>query len=153
MSNTINKQTAVTPELSDLIVIWDTGNGSTRRTSLSYLLSLFQDNLTFTDLSPTTQYSAPLTGTTVAITDGSDDIHLILTPAGTIATLTITLPLNTNLVDKQEIIVNSTQIVTTLTIDSNSATLSGTEASWLDTANNYFTLKYDLTLDTWYRIG
>ena len=153
MSNTINKQTAVTPELSDLIAIWDSGNSSTRRTSLSYLLSLFQDNLTFTDSSPTTQYSAPLTGTTVAITDGSDDIHLILTPAGTIATLTITLPLNTNLVDKQEIIVNSTQIVTTLTIDSNSATLSGTEASWLDTANNYFTLKYDLTLDTWYRIG
>ena len=153
MSNTINKQPAVTPELSDLIAIWDSGNSSTRRTSLSYLLSLFQDNLTFTDSSPTTQYSAPLTGTTVAITDGSDDIHLILTPAGTIATLTITLPLNTNLVDKQEIIVNSTQIVTTLTIDSNSATLSGTEASWLDTANNYFTLKYDLTLDTWYRIG
>jgi len=153
MSNTINKQPAVTPELSDLIAIWDSGNSSTRRTSLSYLLSLFQDNLTFTDSSPTTQYSAPLTGTTVAITDGSDDIHLILTPAGTIATLTITLPLNTNLVDKQEIIVNSTQIVTTLTIDSNSATLSGTEAAWLDTANKYFTLKYDLTLDTWYRIG
>ena len=153
MGNKINIQTPVTPTLADRIALWATANGRTASTSLTLLLELFQDNLTFTDSSPATQYSAPLTGTTVAITDNDEDAHLILTPAGTIATLTITLPLNTNLADKQEVIVNSTQIVTTLTIDSNSATLSGTEASWLDTANNYFTLKYDLTLDTWYRIG
>jgi len=156
MGNTINKQTPVTPVLSDRMALWGTNNGRTEGTSLSLLLELFQDNLVFPTAKPTTQYAAPLTGATVAITDGDDDdedIHLILTPAGTLSTLTITPPLNTNLVDKQTVLVSSTQIVTTLTVSLNGATAIQGIPTTIAAANDYFTLKYDLTLNTWYRVG
>jgi hypothetical protein len=153
MSNEINKQTLVTPELADLFAIWDTGNSSTRRTSLNYLLELFQDNLEFSDNEPTTQYSSPLTATTVDVRDDDADTHLILTPSGTIATLTITLPASTSVRDKQILIVTSTNIVSTLTMALNGATAIRGNPTTIAAANDYFTLKYDATLTTWYRIG
>ncbi len=129
-------------------------NGGDRKIPVSLLLSYMQDNLTFSDaIGFTTQYSAPsATGFNVAITDGSDSVHLILTPAAGYAAGTITLPLSTNSIDKQEVLVNCTQAVTTLTVDGNGATAVTGEPTTLAT-NDFFRLKYDAQTSTWYRIG
>lgn len=152
---TINRLSAVDSlEGGDQLPIYDQGNGDARKASLSLLLSWMQSSLSFSGVPPyTTQRSAPsATGFNVAITDGSDNIHLILTPAAGYAAGTITLPATANCIDKQLVLVNCTQAVTTLTVDGNGATAVTGEPSTL-AANDYFTLKYDAGTSTWYRVG
>ena len=100
-----------------------------------------------------TQYSAPSASPfTVAITDSDASIWLILTPTGTLATGTITLPAVANAVDRQEVLVNCTQIVTSLTVGGNGAT-AVTGAPTTLAANAYFRMRYDAATLTWYRVG
>ena len=141
------------PILADLAFIWDSANSDWRLTTLSDVSTLLEANMTLGRPEANSEYAAPLTGVTHTITDADDDVHLILTPAGTIATLTIALPAVATARDKQQVIVNSTQIVTTLTITSALGTITGSPATWLGTANNYFTLTFDTVLSTWYRTG
>ena len=138
----------------DKLPVGSQSNGDDRKISVTTLQAYMQDNLTFSDATGfTTQYAAPsATGFSVAITDGSDSIHLILTPVAGYAAGTITLPAVANLEDKQEVLVNCTQVVTTLTIDGNGATAVTGEPTTL-AANDFFKLKYDLLSKTWYRVG
>jgi hypothetical protein len=78
-------------------------------------------------------------------------VWLILTPVAGYAAGTITLPLSTNVVNKQEILVNCTQAVTTLTINGNGATVTGAPTTLA--ANAFFRLRYDGVTGTWYRVG
>jgi hypothetical protein len=89
-------------------------------------------------------------GFNTQITDGSDNIWLVLTPVAGYAAGTITLPVIANVVDKQEVKVICTQAVTTLTVAGNGATGVVGEPTTL-AANDFFTLKYDTLYDTWYR--
>ena len=157
----INQLSAVNKlQLGDLMAIFSTNNGDVRKASMSVLLQFMQDNLVFTDSTAqgayTTQYAAPSsTGFDVAITDGSDNntnVHLILTPTAGFAAGEITLPVSTGLVDKQEVLVNCTQTVTSLTVDGNGAT-AVTGAPTTLAANDFFRLKYDAPTQTWYRVG
>lgn len=133
--------------------IYDPTQGDTRKASLSTLLAWLQGVLTLGRPEPTSQYAAPsATGFTVAITDSNVDIHLMLTPLAGYAGGTITLPKNTNCRDKQEVTVTTTQAVTTLTIGSNGAT-SVIGAPTTLSAGSFFKLKYDSTVNTWYRVG
>lgn len=152
--STINKNSSITPVLSDLIAVWQSSNSDTRRTSFNELLTLFQDNLDLSDdTEAATQYYAPnLTGFDVAINDNDTDTHLILTPTMTLAEGSITLPAKINLRDKQVITVNTTAEVTSFVINLNGSTAVFGAPTTL-TANSYFTLKYDVILSTWYRIG
>ena len=152
---TINRLSAVdSVEGGDQLPIYDQGNGDARKMSLSLLLSWIQGALSFPDVGVfVTQRAAPsATGFSVAITDGSDNIHLILTPSAGYAAGTIVLPAVGNAVDKQEILVNTTQQVTVLTINGNGAVaVTGAPASL--GAEDFFRLKYDLGTQTWYRVG
>lgn len=137
----------------DLATVWKTSEGDYRGLPTSALLSYLQDNLTFSNTEFTAQYSAPsATGFSVSIVDGSASIWLILTPAAGYAAGTIVLPAVANCEDNQEILVNCTQDITTLTINGNGATAVTGEPSGI-TANDYFRLKYNLLTQTWYRIG
>lgn len=153
---TINRLSAVdTLQGGDQIPVYDQSNGDARKSSLTLLLSWIEANLTTSASVPqyTTQRSAPsASGFNVAITDGSASIHLILTPTAGFAAGTITLPAKANCIDKQLVLVNCTQAVTTLTIDGNGATAVTGEPSTL-AANDFFTLKYDAQTSTWYRVG
>ena len=140
----------------DNIAIGASSYGDDRRAALSVLLTWLQNNLTIVDALAfaeyTTQYAAPsATGQNIQVTDADDNIHLIITPVAGYAAMTITLPTSTNCIDKQDILINCTQAVTTLTVAGNGATVAG-EPSTL-AANAYFRLKYDLAGTTWYRVG
>lgn len=131
-------------------------NGQDYRISINELVDYMQGALTFppftgfTDYA--TQYAAPSSsGFSVQITNSSANTHLILTPTAGFAAGTLVLPSVVNLVDKQDIIVNSTQQVTTLTINGNGATVTG-EPTTLG-ADDFFRLKYDLITNSWFRIG
>lgn len=153
---TINQYSTLdTPAGGDLVPVYDNSNSDTRKLSLSALATYINAQASSTiGLKPefTTQYSAPsATGFNVQITDGSDNIWLILTPLAGYAAGTITLPSIANVVDKQEIMVICTQAVTSLTVDGNGATGVVGEPTTI-AANDYFTLKYDSLYKTWYRI-
>lgn len=126
-------------------------NGQDYRLLAGSVLDYMQDNLSFpADFTP--QYSAPsATGFSVQVTDGSDNIHLILTPVAGYAAGTIVMPLLANCVDGQEVLVNCTQAVTTLTITGNGSTVTGAPTTLA--ANAFFRLRFDDVTNTWYRVG
>lgn len=140
----------------DNFAIGSANNGDDRKATGAVLVTFLESAL---DFSPSgafpnylTQYAAPsATGFNVQITDADDNIHLILTPVAAYAAGTITLPTSTNLADKQEVLVNSTQAVTALTIDGNGATVTGGPSNLV--ANSFFRLRYDLAGNTWYLVG
>lgn len=158
---TINQLTALDSlAAGDLLAVYSQSNGDARKAAISVLLAYMQANITFPDSDSiqeyTTQYSAPSsTGFNITITDGADDntnVHLILTPTAGFAAGTITLPPIAGVVDKQEVLVNCTQAVTTLTVAGNGAS-AVTGAPTTLAANGFFRMKFDSLTDTWYRIG
>lgn len=153
MGISINQLTLLSdPVLADQIAVYSSANGDTRRLSLTALAALILEGATSTD-DMTTQYSAPSASPfTVAVTDSDASIWLVLTPTGTMASGTITLPAVANCVDRQEILVNCTQEVTSLTVAANGATAVTGEPSTL-AANGFFRLRYDAATSTWYRVG
>jgi hypothetical protein len=76
---------------------------------------------------------------------------LILLPTGAFAAGTLVLPLLANCVDKQEVLVNCTQAVSSLTINGNGATVTGAPTSL--STNGFFRLRFDGLAKVWYRVG
>lgn len=148
----INQLTATAPGASQSLPVYDPAKGDSRRFSLSDLLTWIKSQTLAGVQEPNTQYSAPVDGGTILVDDNDEDTHLIITPAIGLALLTITLPALANLRDKQQLICNCTQAIAGLTISGNGATV-GTGAPAALLADDYFTLKYDATLNVWYRIG
>lgn len=139
---------------TDFAINWQ---GQDYRIKWSVLQAYLQANLTFPTFTGfvnfATQYAAPSSsGFSVQITDTSANTHLILTPTTGFAAGTIVLPNVTSAIDKQEVLVNCTQQVITLTVDGNGAVGVTGEPSSLG-ADDFFRLKYDLLTQTWYRIG
>lgn len=140
----------------DLIPVYVSNNGDARKASVKVLQDYMQDNLTFADTSVdayTRQSASPsATGFSVAITPSIGSVFLILTPVAGYATGTIVLPDVSLCSDKQMVMVHCTQVVTALTINGSGATLVSGAPSAL-TAASFFTLRYDLTTTSWYRVG
>lgn len=91
------------------------------------------------------QYAAPTTGTTVTMTSGVQS--LILNPAGTIATLTVTLP--SSPANGAAVDIRSTQQVTAITVQGAGAeTITG--ATGQLNANGRMTFLYRSSDTTWY---
>lgn len=157
---TINQLSAVDSiQSGDQFPVYSSSNGDARKASASVVLAYIQDNITAAaDSFPqyVTQYSAPgATGFTVAVNAGSDgtsNVWLILTPAAGYAAGTITLPAAASCVDKQEVSVNCTQAVTTLTVSANGATAVYGAPTTL-AANAFFRMRFDDATNNWYRVG
>lgn len=127
-------------------------NGRDYRITTADVLEFMQDNISVAPDDKITQYSAPSSnGFSVQINDDSDSVWLILTPTAGFAAGTIVLPAVANAEDKQEILVNCTQSVTTLTITGNGATVTGAPTTLA--ANAFFRLRFDAVADVWYRVG
>jgi len=149
---TINQLSTV-DDLSggDLFPVYVSANGDARKVSATNLRDFVLSNASVTD-DKITQYAAPSsTGFTVSILNGSDSVWLILLPTGAFAAGTLVLPLLANCVDKQEVLINCTQAVSSLTINGNGATVTGAPTSL--STNGFFRLRFDGLAKVWYRVG
>lgn len=157
MTNRCNNNLTNEPwSASDRVSKFSGVNFVQRYGTIAQLQEYMQANLDFGSSSSfteyTTQYDSPITGSTVQLTDSNVNTHLILTPLATIAALTLKLPAVGNLIDKQDILINCTQDVTVLTIDGNGVgAVTGAPTDFK--AGGFFRLKYDLTLNVWFRVG
>jgi hypothetical protein len=146
MSNINQLSTINTLQGGDLIPVWSTNNGDTRKASMTTLATYMQSALTLPG-ALATQYSAPSTsGFSVTVSAG--DTWLLLTPTGTLAVGAIVLP--TGAADKSVVSVNCTQIVTALSVTSGN-TVTGAPTTLA--ANGFFTMRYDAATAAWYRVG
>lgn len=140
---------------ADLLAIFCQQNGGNSALSLTLFAAWLSENITVEGDGKITQYAAPsATGFSVSIGSGiaaGSSIWLVLTPVAGYAAGTLVLPAVADVVDKQEILVNCTQSVTTLTITGNGATVTGAPTTLA--ANAFFTLRFDAVLSTWYRVG
>jgi hypothetical protein len=149
---TINQLSSVdTVYANDLLPIFSQSNGDARKASMTLIAAFVQSLVTSTD-DKLTQYAAPAaTGFSVAIVGTGQSVWLVLTPLAGYAVGTIVLPAVAGVADKQELLVNTTQAVTTLTIDANGATVVGAPSTLA--AYAFFRLRFDGVLKTWYRVG
>lgn len=92
--------------------------------------------------------ATPTTGTT--LTPGADTRTYLLTPAGTLAALSITLPDNPTMLE-HEIIIMSTQIITALTVTGAGAGVTAVGQPTTLAANGFFRMRRIGTV--WHRVG
>jgi hypothetical protein len=152
MSNINQLSTINTLQGGDLIPVWSTNNGDTRKASMTTLATYMQGALTFPG-PLTTQYSAP-SASNFQVIVSAGDTWLVLTPTGTLATGKILLP--TGVADKSIVSVNCTEIVTILSVTVYAAsgnTVIGAPTTLLAAANGFFTMRYDAQNLIWYRVG
>lgn len=149
---TINQLTAVDQVVaSDQLPIFSSENGDARKASMTVIAAYIQSLITATD-DKITQYAQPsATGFTVTVNDANSSVWLVLTPLAGYAAGTIVLPSLANCADRQEILANTTQLVTTLTVNANGATVVGAPTTLA--ANSFFRLRFDAVQKTWYRVG
>ena len=146
--NQLNAANAINS--GDLMALYVSDQGDVRKVSMSLILDFMQNNLTFSSTSKIVQYAVPATGGTVVVTDTGHSVWLILSPAGTLATLSITLPDALTAEDMTEVEIISTNTVTALTLNLNNAvSIIGTIAAI--TANTPYTFRFDATTKSWYR--
>lgn len=150
----INRLSTGTPTSASQIPFYDPTNGQDRRASLDAIADVIQAELTPAG-GLVTQYASPsATGFTVAVAPPSNgtSMFLLLTPTGAFAAGTIKLPLKAELINGQEVLVHTTQAVTTLTIDLNGATAANGAPTTL-AQFAFFRLRYDSINSSWYRVG
>jgi len=104
----------------DQLPVYSPNNGDARRTSIGSLLTFFQQSFA----SPTLAVNlfVPGSGFNITVpTPVSEQQWMLLQPAGTLVTGTITLPLNTGVPDGTTVLITTTQEITSLTIALNGA--------------------------------
>lgn len=135
----------------DQLPIYATNNGDARRVSITQLLEYFQQ--TFAAPTVSTNLYTPGTGFNITVpTPTTAQQWMLLQPAGTLATGTITLPLNTGVPDGTEVRVTTTQIITTFTLALNGAAAAFGAPTTL-AANAFFTMRFYQSTNSWYRVA
>ena len=149
---TINQLASLTQVSGgDQLPIYVPNNGDARKVSVSQLLQYFQT--TFAAPTVATNLYTPGTGFNVTVpTPVSEQQWMIIQPAGTLAAGTITLPLNTGTPDGTQVLVTTTQIITSFTLALNGASNAYGAPTTL-AANAFFTMRFYQATNSWYRIG
>ena len=95
----------------DQIPVYSPQNGDSRRLPMSALLSYFQQQFAAPTLA--TNIYVPTTGFSIAApTPVAQQQWILLQPAGTLASGTVVLPLNTATPDGTEVLITTTQQIT-----------------------------------------
>jgi hypothetical protein len=119
--------------------------------SINSLLAYFQQ--TFAAPTLATNVYTPGTGFSIAVPSPvSQQQWVLLQPAGTLASGTITLPLNSITPDGTEVLITSTQIITSLTVGTNGASNAFGAPTTL-AANGFARLRFVQAQNSWYRIS
>jgi hypothetical protein len=136
---------------ADQIPVYNTNNGDARKMSISALLQYFQTVFASPEVS--TNLYVPSTGFNITVpTPVSEQQWMLLQPAGLLAAGTITLPLNTGVPDGTQLLVTSTQTITSLTIALNGAAAAFGAPTTI-TAGGFFTMRFYQATNSWYRIA
>jgi hypothetical protein len=135
----------------DLLPIYVPNNGDARKVSVTQLLAYFQTSFA----SPTLAVNlfVPGSGFNITVpTPVSNDQWMLLQPAGTLATGTITLPLNTGVPDGTSVLITTTQEITSLTLALNgaSAIYGGVTSLAAGTAT---AIRFYQPTNSWYQIN
>jgi hypothetical protein len=139
------------PSPGDQIPVYTPNNGDARRLPIGALLQYFQQ--TFAAPSLATSIATPGTGFNITVpTPVSQQQWMLLQPVGTLATGTITLPLNTQTPDGTEVLITTTQQITSFTLALNGAAASYGDPSTL-AAEDFFRMRFVQSLNSWYRIA
>jgi hypothetical protein len=135
----------------DQLPVYSPNNGDARRTSIGSLLTFFQQSFASPTLS--TNLYVPGSGFNITVpTPVSNDQWMLLQPAGTLATGTITLPLNTGVPDGTTVLITTTQEITSLTIALNGATAIFGGVSFLG-AGTATAIRFYQPTNSWYQIN
>lgn len=134
----------------DQLPVYSPNNGDARRTSIGSLLTYFQQ--TFASPTVSTNLYVPTAGFNITVpTPVSDQQWMLIQPAGTLASGTITLPLNTGVPDGTEVLITTTQEITTFAISLNGATAIFGSVSTL-AAGSAFAIRYYQATNSWYAL-
>jgi hypothetical protein len=135
----------------DQFAVYTPNNGDARRLPVSSLLTFFQQNFA----SPTMAVNLYVPVSPFAInlpTPVAEQQWALLQPAGPLAAGTINLPVNTLTPDGTEILISTTQTITSLTIGLNGAVaLYGSILSL--TGGSAVRLRYYEATNSWYQIN
>ncbi len=135
----------------DQVPIYSPNNGDARRLPISALLAYFQQ--TFASPTLATNVYTPGTGFNIAVpTPVAQQQWMLIQPAGTLATGTVTLPLNTQTPDGTEVLITTTQQITAFTLAGNGASqLYGAPTTLA--AQDFFRMRFVQATNSWYRIA
>lgn len=123
--------------------------GITAKATGTQILDFLEAN--FADPNYTVTRSAPVTGFSQVVS-GTTSVWLIWTPAGTLATGTVTLPVAASCFDGMVVLVTSTQAVTALTVTAGAGTTVVGAPTALG-AGGFFALRYNTLNLTWYCVA
>jgi hypothetical protein len=149
---TINQLPVLSPISSgDQLPVYSPNNGDARRTSIGSLLTFFQQSFASPTLS--VNLYVPGSGFNITVpTPVSQDQWMLIQPAGTLATGTITLPLNTGVPDGTTVLITTTQEITSLTIALNGASAIFGGVSFLG-AGTATAIRFYQPTNSWYQIN
>ncbi|CAB4156109.1 hypothetical protein UFOVP670_55 [uncultured Caudovirales phage] len=134
----------------DQFPVYSPVNGDARRVSITSLIEYFQAN--FADPDYLTIINSPTnSGFNIQIGEQTKSVFLILNPSSTFAAGTITLPPVASCFDGQEIVVACSQVINTLTITPNGATVIGAPNAF--SAGGFFTLRFNVLQSAWYTVS
>jgi hypothetical protein len=135
----------------DQLPVYSPNNGDARRTSIGSLLTFFQQSFASPTLS--VNLYVPGSGFNITVpTPVSNDQWMLLQPAGTLATGTITLPLNTGVPDGTTVLITTTQEITSLTIALNGASAIYGGVTFLG-AGTATAIRFYQPTNSWYQIN
>jgi hypothetical protein len=149
---TINQLPVLSPISSgDQLPVYSPNNGDARRTSIGSLLTFFQQSFASPTLA--TNLFTPGTGFNIAVpTPVAQQQWMLIQPAATLATGTVTLPLNTQTPDGTEVLITTTQQITAFTLAANGASQLYGVSNTLAAQDN-FRVRFYQSTNSWYRIA
>ena len=135
----------------DLLPVYVSNNGDARKVSITQLLQYFQT--VFASPTLAVNLFVPGSGFNITVpTPVAEQQWMLLQPAGTLASGTITLPLNTGVPDGTTVLITTTQQITSLTLALNGASaIYGSVTSLA--AGTATTLRFYQATNSWYQIN
>jgi hypothetical protein len=135
----------------DLLPVYVSNNGDARKVSITQLLQYFQT--VFASPTVSTNLYTPGTGFNITVpTPTSEQQWMLIQPAGTLASGTVTLPLNTGVPDGTQVLITTTQEITAFTLALNGAAAGFAFPPTLE-AGAGFTVRYYQATNSWYNIS
>jgi len=136
----------------DQLPVYTPQNGDARRMPISALLDYFEQQFASPQLA--TNVYTPTSGFSIGVPTPNSSQWMILQPASPLAAGTLTLPLNTATPDGTEVLITTTQTITSFALGLNGAAqVYGIVNPGTFNAQDYFRLRYVAATNSWYRIG